>query len=49
LGLQVAIKTVFPVANDEDAEMNFLYLQREINILKYLRSLVTLAHTHARA
>jgi hypothetical protein len=26
---------VFPVANDEDAEMNFLYLQREINILKY--------------
>jgi len=37
LGLQVAIKTVFPVENDGDAEMNFLYLQREINILKAVR------------
>lgn len=34
----MAIKTVFPTDNDEDAEMNFLYLQREINILKYLQS-----------
>lgn len=51
LGLQVAIKTVFPVANDEDAEMNFLYLQREINILKGVRhpgivQFIGISHDH---